>query len=265
MDFAQQRSIAERFSGAYETQLGHLRNQAAEDQSRIMADMGHLRSAAYAAQHAAAEHGARAESTRRFLHDGAMSAWAQREAIAASRSFTATEEQAFAASHARWRHEELALAETQRRSREETVELQACCAAASERRCRSTDEVQQLRRELNAVRTVLATETTEARACEDHALAECAARDRARATISEREAESLRKVRGAMSALEGDFSRRRSLFAEQDRRTNDRIEELERALDLSGWRSTQAAWRLEAEERSRRAGIPGVLAHLQGL
>lgn len=265
MDFEQQRSIAERFAGAYETQLGQLRKQAEAEQSKLMADMGHLRSAAYAAQHAAAEHGARAEATRRCLHDGALSAWAQREALAASRSFTATEEQVFASSHALWQHQELALADTQRRSRQETSELQACYTAASERRTKSTDEVQQLRRELSAVRTVLATESAEAHASEASALAECAARDRARAMISEREAESLRKVREAMAALEGDFSRRRTLMAEQDHRMTARIGELERALDLSGWRSTQAAWRLEAEERNRRAGVPALLAHLEGL
>merc|ERR1719343_1456511 len=80
-DAALQASIAERFAGAYEAQLGYLSRVAAEEHRWLQSDIGALRNAAYMAQRGAAEHRSRAEAARRALGEGQLNSAALWEAI----------------------------------------------------------------------------------------------------------------------------------------------------------------------------------------
>lgn len=230
-DEALQATIAERFAGAYEAQLGYLSRVAATEQQQLQRDIDGFRAAAYAAQRRAAEHRSRAEAARQGLAHGTQSVAAMREALQRTRQESEAEAVAHRASQERLRHEEAALEHLQAQVREETGQLSARIAAAQRTRLQQEQRGVELRREIAEARAEREAEVAVAAANQRRAAAAGAARDVALQELRRHEDLAVRSLREAVAKLENDFARERADFELRDRRAAARLRELEEELD----------------------------------
>lgn len=230
-DAALRTSIAERFAGAYEAQLGYLARVAQTEQEMLQHDIFALRNASYVAQGKAAEHRARTEGARRAIGAAQQDCNAMREALGHARSLISSEANAYSLSQERLGREESTLAELKRRTHEEVSELQNMCAHAAQRRQEQEQRAIDLTRQLAEARQ---DRINEAQAAQDHDLRAqqaARARDQALAELRHHEEVAVNTLKEAVSKLERDFERERADFAARAQRANAQVQELERHLD----------------------------------
>jgi len=224
-------TIAEKFAGAYEAQLGYLSRVAAVEQQALQRDIDGLRQVAYMAQHSAAENRMRVDAARQALGQGHTSIAAMRDAIHAAQHEANAEAAALHASEHQARQEEAMLATLQARVRDECAELSSECQTAQQRRRREEDRATELTQELARARADRSVEAQAARDQEQRAHAAAAARDEALRGLRSHEDLAVRTLKDAVARLETDFARERMDFAERDRRATAQVRELERRLD----------------------------------
>jgi hypothetical protein len=230
-DDALRASIAERFAGAYEAQLGHLKRVADDEQRVLHSDIGALRNMAYMAQRSAAEQRSRTDDARRALGVSAQDSWELRQAIGVAQAELAVEASTLAESRAMVRHEEQASADLQQRARAEAADLAGRCEAAARYRQEEEEVASELYRALEAARSERRTEAEVATEHRARAQAAEAAREQALRGLANHEEHAMRTLKEAVQSIEADFASERADFRERDRRTLSRIQELERELD----------------------------------
>lgn len=230
-DGALRSSIAERFAGAYEAQLGYLSRVAAAEQRWLQTDVESLRGAAYVAQRSAAEHKARAEATRQALGHGHLDAIAAREALGMCHRDIAHEEVALRAAQEALHREEASVAALHARCSDECAELSAECATAQRRRRVEEDRAAEVSMQLAQARAERDAEAQVAREHERRAQAAMRSREQALQGLRSHEDLAVRTLKDAVAKLEADFSQERADFAERDRRAMAQTKELERQLD----------------------------------
>eukprot|EP00928_Gymnodinium_smaydae_P087797 TRINITY_DN71_c0_g1_i2.p1 TRINITY_DN71_c0_g1~~TRINITY_DN71_c0_g1_i2.p1 ORF type:complete len:411 (+),score=92.06 TRINITY_DN71_c0_g1_i2:1021-2253(+) len=251
-DEALRSSIAERFAGAYEAQIGHLARTAAEEKDILQTDIGALRNLAYMAQRSAIDQRQRTEQARGALHLSSQESFRLREAIRNAYAELAEQGRLLAQNKARIRTEEAASQELQERFQSEAAELAARCDLARRHRVEKEEQAKQYQR---AIEEAHAERLAEAEIASEHRLrmesAE-AARKRALEGLERHEDHTMRALREAVATLEGDFAKERANYQERDRRSLARIQELERQLDERRYPGAAAT--------AARLGAPGVPA-----
>lgn len=230
-DDALRSSIAERFAGAYEAQLGYLARVHADEQQKIQADIGSLRNAAYMAQHSAAQDRARADAARQVIGVNAISSAGMRQALSLVRGELASEQAALAASRSGINREEHALAQIRSRGNDELAELAAQCNAAQQRRIDQENRATELLRSLAIARQDRQAEAEIAKRHEQRFRAATGAREQALHTLKGHEELAVRTLKEAVDKFEKDFAEERHDFKEREKRARAQIQEYEQHLE----------------------------------
>jgi len=110
---------------AYAAQIGYLQHAAEEEMAHVEADIGQLRSLAWAAQKSASEQARRADVARAALREREENSWELRQALNEAIQGLQREREAVAASRAALANTEREIAETKARGDQEIAEMQA--------------------------------------------------------------------------------------------------------------------------------------------
>eukprot|EP00931_Biecheleriopsis_adriatica_P011488 TRINITY_DN112578_c0_g1_i1.p1 TRINITY_DN112578_c0_g1~~TRINITY_DN112578_c0_g1_i1.p1 ORF type:complete len:272 (-),score=63.70 TRINITY_DN112578_c0_g1_i1:27-806(-) len=230
-DDALRSSIAERFAGAYEAQLGHLTRQAEQERRAIQADVQALRHFAYQTQHQAAEHRARVQAARQTLGQGTVGSQTLREALNLARSELAAEGSALVAKRAALGRDEQSVADLMQRAQREAADLTSRWEAAQQWERQEEQVASRCAEEIVAAQTERETELKAAHAYQQREREALAARERAVHDVRCQDEVAKRTLREAVQTLEADFARERNDFAARDRQLLQQIHELEQRLD----------------------------------
>lgn len=225
-------SIAERFTGAYEAQLGYLQHVAAVEQRQLQSQNDALRHTAYLAQRQAAEQRAQTEALRTALGQGHLHCSHMREAIHRLRAEVASEAAAIQACDAAIMQEEAARADLEARVRGDCAELHARVSAAQKTHRNSEERAGALAQELSAAREEQSSEARAAQSQQGRARAAEASREQALQRLRAHEETAVQALGEGIARLEGDFARERNDFAERSRRAAARVQQMEEELDI---------------------------------
>lgn len=225
-------SIAERFTGAYEAQLGYLAHVAAVEQRQLQSRNDALRNSAYLAQRNAAENRVQTEALRNALGQGHVQCSHMREAVHRLRNEIAAEAAAVQACDAAVLREEAAHAELEARLRDECAELTARVGAAQQTRRCSEERAAALAQELAAAREEQASEVQTAQQEQERARMAEAARAQALGRLRNHEETAIQALQRGVAQLEADFAVERADYAERARKATAKVQEMEAELDL---------------------------------
>mmetsp|Transcript_45207 Transcript_45207/g.81304 ORF Transcript_45207/g.81304 Transcript_45207/m.81304 type:complete len:398 (-) Transcript_45207:94-1287(-) len=224
-------SIAERFAGAYEAQLGHLTRQAEKERTVLQSNINLLRQEAYSAQQQAAEHRSQVLAARQNLGIRTAGNHALREAINTARAELQAEASAVAVSRAALTRDEQRLAEHRQRFAQESEELTCRCEAAQQWHRHEEQLASQCAEQILVAKFE---RDSEAQAAQEHQRKEQEAltmRERILRELRSNEEFARKTLREAIVTLEADFARERADFTHRDRQALSQIRELEQRLD----------------------------------
>lgn len=232
-DAALQATIAERFAGAYEAQLGYLQHMAAVEQRQLRSQNDTLRTAAYLAQRSAAEHRAQTEALKQQLGQGHLHNAQLREGLKRVRGEIASEVAALELCSQAVRQEEKVCADLEARVQDECADLAAKCSAAQEQYRRDEECASTLRSELAEARAARSGEEKAAEAEAGRERVAEAEEEQALRRLKSHEELAISALQEAVIKLETDFAQERADYAERARRAASKIQDMERRLDLN--------------------------------